>query len=151
MIFNLFYEEQNRNDLNVPENKKRIEFIGNDNSTHYVLKYVASSKEYLINRLEYISSNGFNQFKDDDIIACHVWNNNRLPVNPYISSKWSISPMSLGMSLESKFESNGELTILSMPKNDNKYQKGYYKVTVKYSLDRDIQHQFINTSTLRVS
>ena len=139
------------NDLNVPENKKRIEFIGNDNSTHYVLKYVASSKEYLINRLEYISSNGFNQFKDDDIIACHVWNNNRLPVNPYISSKWSISPMSLGMSLESKFESNGELTILSMPKNDNKYQKGYYKVTVKYSLDRDIQHQFINTSTLRVS
>ena len=47
--------------------------------------------------------------------------------------------------------SAGELTILSMPKNDNKYQKGYYKVTVKYSLDRDIQHQFINTSTLRVS
>ena len=120
-------------------------------NTTYTLKYEKSSKEYLINRLEFISSNGYNHFKDDDIVAGYIHNNDRLPFNPYISSKWSISPMSLGMSIDSKFESNAEMTILSIPKNDNKYQKGYYKVTVKYSLDRDIQHQFKNTSTIKIS
>ena len=126
-------------------------FNSKDDQITYKLKYNKSSKEYLINRFEFISSNGNNHFKDDDIIACYINNNDRLAFNPYISSKWSISPMSLGMSTDSKFNSNAEMTILSMPKNDNKYQRGYYKVTVKYSLDRDIQHQFKNTSTLLIS
>ena len=104
-----------------------------------------------MNRLEFLSSYGLNQFKDDDIIACYVHNNNRLPINPYISSKWLIKPMSLGMTEDSSFDSNAEMTILSMPKNDNKYQKGYYKATIKYSLDRDIQHQFKDSVTFRVS
>ena len=144
---------QKYSDLQIPdENKEMILNVNHDtDNVTYKLKHVKSSKEYLINRFEFISSNGYNHFKDDDIIACYINNNDRLSFNPYISSKWSISPMSLGMSVESKFESNGEMTILSMPKNDNKYQKGYYKVTVKYSLDRDIQHQFKNTSTLMVS
>ena len=141
---------QKYSDLQIPDENKEMTLLAKSGIT-YKLKYVKSSKEYLINRFEFISSNGYNHFKNDDIIACYINNNDRLPFNPYISSKWSISPMSLGMSVESKFESNGEMTILSMPKNDNKYQKGYYKVTVKYSLDRDIQHQFKNTSTLMVS
>ena len=58
--------------------------------------------------------------------------------------------MSIGMNVDSEFTSNSEISILSLPKNDNKYQKGYYKVTVRYSLDRDIQHQFKNTSTIKI-
>lgn len=144
------------NDLIVPEENKIMHLIGKhkdieDKFTNYVLKYNSSSKEYLINRLEFLSSYGLNQFKDDDIIACYVHNNNRLPINPYISSKWLIKPMSLGMTEDSSFDSNAEMTILSMPKNDNKYQKGYYKATIKYSLDRDIQHQFKDSVTFRVS
>ena len=139
------------NDLNIPNEYKTMSLFSKDGETNYILKHHISSKEYLINRLEFMSSWGMNQFKDDDIVACYVHNNIRLPFNPYISSKWSISPMSLGMTTDSKFESNAEMTILSIPKNDNKYQKGYYKATVKYSLDRDIQHQFKNTSTLLIS
>ena len=117
----------------------------------YILNYEKSSEEYLINRLEFNTSEGFNQFKTDDIVCCYLHNNDRLPFNASISSKWNIHPMSLGMSTDTSFESNGEMTILSLPKNDAKYERGYYKVTVKYSLDRDIQHQFKNTSTIRIS
>ena len=117
----------------------------------YILNYEKSSEEYLINRLEFNTSEGFNQFKTDDIVCCYLHNNDRLPFNGSISSKWNIHPMSLGMSTDTSFESNGEMTILSLPKNDAKYERGYYKVTVKYSLDRDIQHQFKNTSTIRIS
>ena len=54
------------------------------------------------------------------------------------------------MNIDSEFTSNSEISILSLPKNDNKYQKGYYNITVKYSLDRDVQHQFKNTSNIKV-
>ena len=80
-----------------------------------------------------------------------VHNNDRLPFNASISSKWKIHPMSLGMSTDTSFDSNGEMTIISLPMNDAKYERGYYQVTVKYSLDRDIQHQFKNTSIIRIS
>ena len=59
--------------------------------------------------------------------------------------------MSLGMSIGTEFTSNGEMTILSLPTNNSKYENGYYKVTVKYSLDRDIQHQFKNINTIKIS
>jgi hypothetical protein len=155
--YGIYISEQTSNnartrfDLMIPDENKRMEFDSKFNNTHYVLKYHASSEEFLLNRMEFISSNGFNQFKDTDIIACYVHNNDRLPINPYISSKWKITPLSLGMGDETIFDSNAEMTILSIPKNDSKYQKGYYKVTVKYSLDRDVQHQFKNTSTFRIS
>lgn len=155
--YGIYISEQTSNnartrfDLMIPDENKRMEFDSKFNNTHYVLKHHASSEEFLLNRMEFISSNGFNQFKDTDIITCYVHNNDRLPINPYISSKWKITPLSLGMGDETIFDSNAEMTILSIPKNDSKYQKGYYKVTVKYSLDRDVQHQFKNTSTFRIS
>ena len=117
----------------------------------YILNYEKSSEEYLLNRLEFNTSEGFNQFKTDDIVCCYLHNNDRLPFNASISSKWKIHPMSLGMSTDTSFDSNGEMTIISLPMNDAKYERGYYQVTVKYSLDRDIQHQFKNTSIIRIS
>lgn len=134
------------NDLKITKDEDKIKYVD-----EYILKYERSSEEYLLNRLEFNNSNGVNQFNDDDIISCFIYNNDRLPFNSNISSKWSITPMSLGMSNNTQFESNGEMTILSLPKNNSKYERGYYKVTVRYSLDRDIQHQFKNTSTIRVS
>ena len=140
---------RNKKDLNIGDNLKKS-FTNND-GIKYVLNYSRSSEEYLINRLEFNSSMGLNQFNDDDIVCCYLHNNDRLPFNVDISSKWKISPMSLGMSTDTTFDSNGEMTIISLPKNNNKYEHGYYKVSVKYSLDRDIQHQFKNTSTIRIS
>ena len=140
---------RNNKDLKIGDNLKKS-FI-NNKGTKYVLNYVRSSEEYLLNRLEFNTSDGYNQFKDDDIICCYLHNNDRLPFNASISSKWKIEPMSLGMTLGTTFESNGEMTILSLPKNDSKYEHGYYRVTAKYSLDRDIQHQFKYQGTLRIS
>ena len=136
-------------DLKIGDNLKKS--FTNNNGVKYVLNYVRSSEEYLLNRLEFNTSDGYNQFKDDDIVCCYLHNNDRLPFNASISSKWKIEPMSLGMTLGTTFESNGEMTILSLPKNDSKYEHGYYRVTVKYSLDRDIQHQFKYQGTLRIS
>jgi len=116
-----------------------------------MMKYERSSKEFLINRMEYISTNGINHFLNDDIICAYMINNDRLPIRIDISSKWRVYPMSLGMDKSSDFESNAEMTIISMPYNDNKYQKGYYKATVRYSLDRDLQHQFKDTAIFRIS
>lgn len=126
-------------------------YLNGVSGNQYILNYERSSEEYLINRLEFNSSEGYNQFNNDDIVCCYLYNNDRLPFNGSISSKWKIEPMSLGMSLGKQFDSNGEMTIISLPKNNSKYETGYYKITVKYSLDRDIQHQFKHTSTIRIS
>lgn len=142
---------RNEKDLEINEINKRMEFMNNTNEFKYILKYDRTSQEYLINRLEFISSNGINQFKDDDIICGYIHNNDVLPFSSEIGSKWSISPMSIGMDTDMNYESNAEMTVISLPKNSSKYQKGYYKVTVRYSLDRDVQHQFKNTSTIKVS
>ncbi len=140
---------RNLHDLSIPDNKKKIQ-IKTSGET-YVFNYEKSSNEYLINRFEYISSHGVNQFKNDDIIACYIYNNDRLPFASRINSKWNIKPMSLGMSTSKSFESNGEMTILSLPFNNNTYEKGYYNVDIRYSIDRDIQHQFKHNTKIRVS
>jgi len=136
------------NDLVIPNELKQMILPGDE--FNYYLRHEKSSKEFLINRFEYISKNGNKQFNYDDIICGRIMNNDRLPYNPYISAKWKITPMSLGMKHDSEFTSNSEISILSLPKNDNKYQKGYYNITVKYSLDRDVQHQFKNTTNIKV-
>jgi len=141
---------RNNYDLNIDDSNKEMEFFSKTLNYHYILRYERTSQEYLLNRLEFISSNGLNHFNNDDIICCYVHNNDMLPFNADISSKWSIKPMSIGMHNNMSYDSNGELTILSLPKQSSKYQKGYYKIDVRYSLDRDIQHQFKNTSTILV-
>jgi hypothetical protein len=60
---------QNNDDLKLKDDDKKK--ILNDK---YILKYEKSSEEYLLNRLEFNTSNGFNQFKNDDIICCYLHN-----------------------------------------------------------------------------
>ena len=132
-------------DINIPKDSKTL-YLDND----FVLQYERSSKEFLINRMKYISTNGYNHFNNNELICVRMTNNNRLPIRTDISAKWNIHGMSLDMNLNNEFESNAETTIIGLPKDDNKYQKGYYNVTVRYSLDRDLQHQFKDTGTFRV-
>lgn len=117
---------------------------------NFILKYERQAKQFLINRMYYVSTNGFNHFNGDDLICAKLTNNDRLPIRADITSKWNISGMSLGMDLKNEFNSNAETTIIGINKNDNKYQRGYYTITVRYSLDRDLQHQFKDTGTFRV-
>lgn len=133
-------------DILIDKSKKELK-LNND----YTLKYERSGKEFLINRMKYVSKNGINHFRTDDVIAARICNNDRLPTRLDISTKWNIYPVSLGMDTSNSFESNAEMTILSLPTYDNKHQPGYYKTTVRYSLDRDLQHQFKDSGTIRIS
>lgn len=144
-ISRLTCDQINNKDIQIKYDDKILNLNYN-----YVLKYERSSKEFLINRMDYNSANGYNHFNNNEIIAARMINNDRLPIRMDISSKWKITYASLGMSLSEEFESDAETTIISMPMNDNKYQRGYYNATIKYSLDRDLQHQFKNTATFRV-
>ena len=116
----------------------------------YVLKHVKSSTQFLINRMKYISSQGKNHFKCDDIITANLLNNSRLPVNLNISAKWHIKPLSIGISNASTMTSNTEMAILDIPKNDSKYKRGYYDVSVRYSVDENTQQQHIKRARIRI-
>ena len=121
------------------------------NNTNYVLEYKDKIKTLLINRMKYISGGGVNHFDKSCLVACKILNNNNLPVNIYNSSKWEITPMSLNMNRSERFNSNAEMTIFSLPMNNNEYQSGYYNVNVRYCLDKNVQHQFKKTGKIRIN
>ena len=130
--------------------KKEIYFTSKDGKTEYMLKFVKSDKQFLINRMEYVTAYPKYHFKQDDIIVSRILNNDRLPINTILGSKWNIKPLSIGVSEKTKFESNAEMTLLSIPQDNNKYIRGYYNISLQYSLDRDIQHQNKKAITFRI-
>lgn len=111
----------------------------------YVLRHVISKKLFLINRMKFIESKGVNHFSKDDLIVCSLENNSMLPTNFELHSKWEIHPLSFGVDSSIKILGNGNMSILSIPKNDNAYNKGYYEIMVNYSLNRS----FINNQVIK--
>ena len=146
------------NSVNLSDDeKKQISLNGNKvendfyyNYTPYELRYVRSNNDFLINRMKFISSEGVNQFNADDIIVGNITNNHRLPINIIHSSKWKISPLSYGMKFTSDTKSNTEMCILSYPKKKDSIERGYYDVSVRYSLDRNVSHQYTKKAKLKV-
>ena len=117
--------------------------------TKYKLVYSSQSKQFLINRMKYTSKEGINHFTKNDMICARLFNE-KLPFNPYISSKWEIIPKSIGMNKKYELSSNAEFTILSLM-NDNEHQVGYYDVHVRYCIDNNVQYQLIKSGKIRVS
>ena len=146
------------NSVNLSDDeKKQISLNGNKvendfyyNYTPYELRYVRSNNDFLINRMKFISSEGVNQFNADDIIVGNITNNHRLPINIIHSSKWKISPLSYGMNFTSDTKSNTEMCILSYPKKKDSIERGYYDVSIRYSLDRNVSHQYTKKAKLKV-
>lgn len=137
-------------DLILSESDKVKTIDVNGNKDYYKLEYVKSDNRFLLNRMLYIDSNGINHFNNDDLIVAKLENNDRLPVNIFNGSKWSITPISVGIPDISPIESNCEMCILSLPKNNNEYYRGYYDVNVRYSLDRFSNQQFLKTTKLLI-
>ena len=100
--------------------------------------------------MKFISSEGVNQFNANDIIVGNITNNHRLPINIIHSSKWKISPLSYGMNFTSDTKSNTEMCILSYPKKKDSIERGYYDVSIRYSLDRNVSHQYTKKAKLKV-
>ncbi len=101
----------------------------------YKLKYERSDKKLLINRFIYNPSNGVNHFNDTDIVVASLKNNDKLSFKLSSGSKWKISPMSLDMDNIKMVTSNTELAIISINDKYSKYEKGYYNISVEYSVD----------------
>ena len=111
---------------------------------------ISSNPEFLPNRYLFESTNGVNHFNSDDLIAAIVENNNRLPINIHKDYKWKISPYSIDVTDDAISESNAEMIILDAPKNKNKYDRGYYTVTVRYSASGYTNQQWKRNALIRI-
>ena len=58
--------------------------------------------------------------------------------------------MSLRMSDSSDVESPNEMAIVSVGRDNIRYEKGYYNITCRYSLDDFIQHEYTATAKFKV-
>lgn len=115
----------------------------------YKLKHFRSDNIFLINRMKIEHTNGENHFKADDIITCEVTNVN-LPFILSIGSKWTFTKISLGGTSISPVTSKTNTAIVSIDKSQYKYVKGYYDVTVEYSIDDYYQHNRNLTGRFRI-
>lgn len=115
----------------------------------YTLKHFRSDNIFLINRMEIEYTNGENHFKVDDIITCEITNVN-LPFILSLGSKWTFTKVSLGGTSISPVTSKTNTAIVSIDKSQYKYVKGYYDVTVEYSIDDYYQHNRNLTGRFRI-
>ena len=102
--------------------------------SNFKLKYQKSDKKFLINRMKYIPSNGINQFNTDDIIVATI-NNVDLPFVLDLGSKWFITGFSLNMDSDCTVDSNTNTALIGIGGDNVGYSKGYYNISVNYSID----------------
>ena len=112
------------------------------------MKFVKHGTVPLINRL-YCEYNTNNIFNKNDIIVANIQNNKKLSINPVISSKWNINNISIGSPVNSNFESNNEMCIITTS-NDTIHQPGYYNVNVHYTLNNLTNNQFKAESRFKI-
>lgn len=115
----------------------------------YTLKHFRSDNIFLINRMKIEYTNGENHFNADDIITCEITNVN-LPFILSLGSKWTFTKISLGGTSISPVTSKTNTAIVSIDKSQYKYVKGYYDVTVDYSIDDYYQHNRNLTGRFRI-
>ena len=131
------------------ENKTATPTITFIDSNEYTFEHVSSDNKWLINRMVYCDCNGINQFNHDDIIVGTI-NNIEFPFILNEGTRWKISPMSPGMEHDSEVTSNTNAFLMSMGGDNTGYDKGYYNITVRYSLDGTTQYQRKHTSRIKV-
>lgn len=110
------------------------------NEKTYIIEYTVSDEKFLINRMKYVPSNGYNRFNHDDIIVGSI-SNADTPFIMSLGTKWNINPFSIKMNDDAEVESNSNMFIMGLGKSNYIYESGYYDITVRYSLDGFTQHQ----------
>lgn len=123
----------------------------------YDFEYVRSDNKFLVNRFvlkdrdDVESENyGTYHFSDNDLIAFYLKSNGKLPYKIGLATKWEIKPFSIGMSSASKTESPNEIAIFGVGGTNFRYERGYYTVTCRYSLDDYLQHSMSKTAKFRI-
>lgn len=115
----------------------------------YTIEYQKSDKKFLINRMKYIPANGNNIFKSNDIIVGTI-NNIDLPFIMNLGTKWKISPYSLKMESDSEIFSSTNTFLMSIGGDNSQYSKGYYNISVRYSIDGNTQQEITSKSRILV-
>lgn len=154
-------------DLELLSKRNNIDII---NTPKELFNWIRSDYKVLINRLIFkdtdiepvifddkyvynpnkLSFANKNVFENDDIIAFYLLNNENLYYKLRLGTKWHIEPMSLRMSDSSDVESPNEMAIVSVGRDNIRYEKGYYNITCRYSLDDFIQHEYTATAKFKV-
>ena len=106
----------------------------------FIFKHYKSDTIFLLNRMKLISSEGVNHFDNDDIICAKVTNFENLPYIMALGSKWNFENISIGDSYIEPVESKTDTAIISIDKDHLSYVKGYYNVSVNYSVDDFYNH-----------
>ena len=93
-----------------------------------------------MNRLQIEWSNGHHHFNPKDIIVCTLANSDTLSVDMQSQSKWHVETMSIGMSNGSTVNAIGNIGMLSVGDKNNRYDEGYYAISVNYNIDGSTNH-----------
>ena len=67
-----------------------------------------------------------------------------------IRTKWKINQISIKNPIAIGVESNSEMAIVSLQNNKNKLLKGYYNISVFYSIDDYSQHTYEAKGKFRI-
>ena len=95
---------------------------------------------FLINRMRLVENEGLNHFTNEDVVVASIQNNENLAFNMSLGSKWEFKHISLGAEDIEPVISKTNVAIMSVDKEHIKYIKGYYNVTVNYSIDDYYSH-----------
>jgi hypothetical protein len=107
---------------------------------NYILRKYKYNDLFLINRMMLVPNEGVNQFTNEDIVVASIQNNENLAFNMSLGSKWEFKHISLGAEDIEPVTSKTNVAIMSVDKDHIKYVKGYYNVTVNYSIDDYYSH-----------
>ena len=109
-------------------------------SNGYILRKYKTNDLFLINRMRLVENEGVNQFTNEDVVVASIQNNENLAFNMSLGSKWEFKHISLGAEDIEPVTSKTNVAIMSVDKEHIKYIKGYYNVTVNYSIDDYYSH-----------
>lgn len=138
--YGVFISRQTIDKLDHQENAKSLLQNVSETGQKYFLRKYKYDDLFLINRMQLVENNGINHFIVDDIVVSSIQNNENLAFNMALGSKWEFNHISLGAEDMEPVTSKTNVAIMSIDKEHIKYVKGYYNVTVNYSVDDYYSH-----------
>ena len=123
----------------------------------YLFKYIKSDDKFLINRMEYIPTNGINHFTTNDIIVANLSNKMNKGDITFKTEykfdfgvKWIFEPISLNMKKTAVVDSSTELGIMSIGDSNIKYETGFYNLKCNYSIDGNTQNIYTKKARILI-
>ena len=129
-----------RNPISDTDKKYLTPYVNEYQVGNYLLIYNRGANCVLVNRLQIEWSNGHHHFNPKDIIVCTLANSDTLSVDMQSQSKWHVETMSIGMSNGSTVNAIGNIGMLSVGTKNNRYDEGYYAISVNYNIDGSTNH-----------